>query len=101
LAQGLRPLLEFKVTKIFLDDHRHGHAQRRGEVLHSHFPLPVAIRKQMDQATRQIVRISRPIKFNCQLLAIGHLAEVWNVRADDRHAIGASQMRNPAAARRR
>jgi hypothetical protein len=88
LPQGFGSLLQFEVAQIFLYDGWHGHAQRRSEVLRAHFALLLTIRKQLDQASRKVLRVSRLIKIQREFLAGCHLPEIGNVRRDDGHSVG-------------
>jgi hypothetical protein len=98
LPQSLGSLLQFEMTKIFLHDHGHRHAQGCAEILHRHGALFFAIRKQLDQAARQILCVAGAIKINRQFLALSHLSKIRNVRGNNGYSISASQMRYAAAA---
>jgi hypothetical protein len=90
-------LLQLKVAQIFLHDRRHRHAQRRRKILHRHRLLLFLICDKPNQAPGQVIRASRLVKLNRQLLAVGHLAKILKISTHNRHAIRASQMRHAAA----
>ena len=89
------------MAEIFLHNVGHGHAQRCGEILSRHDLLLFGIAEKRDQTVGESLSIARGIEFDRQFLTLGHLAEIGQVGADDGHAIGASQMRDTAAAGRR
>jgi hypothetical protein len=61
----LNPLLEFEVPKIFLNNIRHRHAQRRRKVLHGHGVLFFRILQQLMQAHCQTLSVARRIELDC------------------------------------
>jgi hypothetical protein len=91
-------LLKLEVAKILLHDVRHGHAQRRSEILCRHALLLLRILQQIDQAISKALRVSRRIKLKRQFLSLRHLPEVRQIGGNDRHAISAGQVSHPAAA---
>jgi hypothetical protein len=97
----LYSLLKFEVAKIFLHDVGHRHAQPRGEILDRHRLQLLRIFEQVGQTIRQSLNIPWRIKLNCQLLALRHLPEVEQIRANNRHSIRARQVSHSAASRRR
>jgi hypothetical protein len=93
-------LLQFEVAEILLHDVRHGHAERRSEVLRRHLLLLFRILEKSDKAICQVLGIPRLIKLDRQLLSFRHLTEVCDVGAHDRDAVGAGQVSDPTASRR-
>jgi hypothetical protein len=88
------------MPQILLDDRGHRHTKSRGEVLYRHRLLLFFIREQINQTSGQVFRISRLIEFNRYFFTLCHLAEIWEIRASDRHSVCASQMRNTTTTRR-
>jgi hypothetical protein len=101
LSQGFSSLLQFKLTQILLHDVWHRHAQRGGKIAFRHSLLFLVICQEPYQAIGQISRISGPTELDCEVLSIGHLAEVWQIGAHDWNSISTRQMRYSAAASRR
>jgi hypothetical protein len=89
------------MSQILLDDHGHGHAKSCGEVLHRHGLLFFCVRQQINQTSGQVFRVSGLIKLDRYFLTLGHLAEIWKIRAGYRHPVCAGQMCNAATTRRR
>jgi len=85
------------VAQIFQNDRRHRHAKSRREILHRHGSLPLRVGQKLNQAAGQIQRISSFVKFDRQLLAFRHLAEIRKVGAYDRNPVCAGQMCDTAA----
>jgi hypothetical protein len=79
---------------------RHGHAQSGGEVLHRHRLLLLGVGEEIDQPLCQVLRAAGFIKLNGQVFAVGHLAEIRQVRAHDRNPVGACQVGHSAASGR-
>ncbi|MGA7301752.1 MAG: hypothetical protein WBX10_15675, partial [Candidatus Sulfotelmatobacter sp.] len=88
MAQSHRSLLQFEVAQIFQDDVWHGHAQSGGKILLCHVLLFCGIRQKTDQTIREIFGVARLVKFNCHPFAVGHLAKIFQVRANDWNAVG-------------
>lgn len=65
ILEGLNPLLEFEVPKIFLNHVRHGHTQGRRKVLHGHGVLFFRILEQLVQAVCQALGTPRRIELDC------------------------------------
>jgi len=84
------------MTQIFQDNGRHRHAQRCGKILDRHGLLLFLICQKVNQAIRQILRVTRLIELDRELFAISHLAKICQVRAHDRHPISARQMGHSA-----
>jgi hypothetical protein len=93
----LNPLLQFKVAKIFLDDIRHGHAKSRREIPRRHGLLRGWIFEELNQTVGESLRVAWGIKFDGELFSLCHLPEVRQISADNGHAVGACQVRDPAA----
>jgi hypothetical protein len=85
------------VTKILLHDAGHGHAQSCGEILRCHRALFLRVLQQLDETVRQPLGISGRIELNGQLFALGHLAKISQIGANDWYAKRACQVGNPAA----
>ena len=101
VAQSHRSLLQFEVAQIFQDNVRHGHAQGGGKILLCHILLFGAIGQKADQTIGKIFGVARLVKFNCHPLAIGHLAKIFQVCANNWNSVGAGQVRDSAATRGR
>lgn len=89
MAESFGALLEFKVAKILQDDSWHRHAQSCGKILNRHGLLLLLIQKEIDQAVREVLRVSRLVELNRQLFPVSHLAKIGKIRADDGYAVGA------------
>ncbi len=89
------------MAQVFENDRGHGHAKSRREILHRHGLLPFRVGQKLNQAAGQIQRISSFVKFDRQLFAVGHLAEIRKVGANDGYSVGTSQMCDAAATSRR
>lgn len=101
VAQRLHSLLKLEMPYVLLHHVGHGHAQARGEILHRHPVLLFRVLKKVRQAIGQALGISRRIKFDGQFFPLRHLPEIGNIGRDNRHTVGACQVRNAAATRRR
>lgn len=101
VPQGLNPLLEIEVAQVFLHHVRHGHAQPRREILHRHGLFLLRILEQSHQAVGEALRVSRWIKLDGKLLALRHLTKVSQISTDNGNPVGAGEMCNATASRRR
>jgi hypothetical protein len=84
-----------------LDDHWHGHAQSRREILHCHRFLLCGIRQEIKQAICQVLRLPGLIELDCNIFTIRHLAKIGQIGANDRNSIGACQVRYTTTSRGR
>ena len=91
--------MNLKVPQILLHDIGHRHAQRGRKILRRHALVPFRILQQVLQAVGQTLSISRREEFNGQLFRLRHLAEVPEIRADDRHSVSAGEMSHATASR--
>ena len=87
------------MPQILQHDGRHRHTQGSGKILHCHRLLLFLVSKEIDEASRQILRISRLVELDGEFFAIRHLTEISQVRAHNGHAIGAGQMGHTTATR--
>jgi hypothetical protein len=101
LPQGFGSAREIKMAHVLLDDGRHRHPQSRRKILLRHRLLSCRIGEEPDQTGGQVFGTAGTIELNRQFFTIRHLAEVGKIRADDRHTVGAGEVGNPAAPRRR
>ncbi len=101
LPQCHATLLQFEVAQIFQDNVGHRHTQSHGKILLRHGLLFRRIREKSNQALRQIVGVTGLIELNRHALPVGHLAEIFKVCADNRHAVSACQVRHSATSGRR
>jgi hypothetical protein len=90
-------LIEFKMPQIFQDDRGHRHAKGCEIVLRRHLLLFRRIAQEPGQAVCEILRISRLVKLNRDLFALGHLSKIRKIGTEDWHAIGAGQVSNSTA----
>lgn len=75
--------------------------QRRGEIPLRHFPLALRRLKQRHQAFRQIGSASWFVELDGQAFFLRQLAEVANVRSDNRNPVLTRQMRHATRSSRR
>ncbi len=101
LPQRLGPLLKFEMPQVLLHDVRHGHPQGGRKILRRHGLLLFRVGQKASHAIRQILRVTGFVKFNCQFFSIGHLPEVREIGAHNRHTIGACQVSYATAPRGR
>jgi hypothetical protein len=89
--------MNLKVPQIFLHHVGHCHAQGSREILRCHGLLFRWILQQLNKAIGKTLRAARREKVDGEFLAQRHLAEIREIGANNRYAIGAGKMRNPAA----
>ena len=77
------------MAQIFQDDVGHGHAQGGGKILFRHDLLPDGVREKANQALCQILGITRLVELDSHSFAVGHLAKVFQIRANHGNSIGA------------
>lgn len=90
--------LQFEVTQILLYYSGHGHTQCGRKVLQRHRTQLVGTLQKARQGVGQIPGIAGTVELDGQIFFIGHLPEVLKIGANDRHTIGARQVRHAAAA---
>jgi hypothetical protein len=101
LPQRDASLLQLEVAKIFQDDVRHRHTKRHGKILLRHGFLFERVGEKANQALRQVAGVAGLVELDCHSFAIRHLAKIIEIGTNDRHSIGAGQVRYPAASGRR
>jgi hypothetical protein len=101
LPQGFGSAREVKMAHVLLDNGRHRHPQSGGKILLRHGLLSCRIGEEPDQAGGQVFGTPGTIELNRQFFTIRHLTEIGKIRADDRHTVGAGEVGNAAAPRRR
>lgn len=89
------------MSQVFLHHVGHRHAECSREILDCHGLLLLRVLEKFLQAICQALGISGRVKVERQFLALCHLPEVSKVRGNNRNAVGASQVRHPAASRGR
>jgi hypothetical protein len=80
-----------------LYDAGHGHSQRGGKILFRHGAQPLGALQHTNQAGRETFRIACLIEFDRQVLALCHLLKILKIRTDNRNAVSAGQVGDPAA----
>ena len=97
MTRGHLPL-QFEMAQVFLDDNRHGHAQGSGKILVGHGTQSLGILQQTSQTVGQIPGVTCTIELDGQIFHLGHLAEIFDICADDRYTVRACKMSDTAAA---